>query len=117
MRTLAIRFWICAALLAAAVAVAAHAGISLNADEQSLPAKVTIDNFSFTPKEMTVSKGTQVTWINQDDVPHTVVATNKAFRSKALDTDDQFSFTFTEVGTYDYFCSVHPMMTGKVIVK
>ena len=78
---------------------------------------VGIDNFSFTPKEITVAKDTTVTWINHDDVPHTVVNSNKVFRSKALDTDEQFSFTFTEAGTYGYFCSVHPVMTGKVIVK
>jgi plastocyanin len=78
---------------------------------------VSIDNFSFSPKEITVGKGTTVTWVNRDDVPHTVVNGGKGFRSKALDTDDQFSFTFTEAGTYTYFCSVHPMMTGKVIVK
>jgi plastocyanin len=78
---------------------------------------VSIDNFSFTPKEITVAKGTTVIWVNRDDVPHTVVNGDRVFRSKALDTDDQFSFTFTETGTYAYFCSVHPMMTGKVIVK
>jgi plastocyanin len=78
---------------------------------------VSIDNFSFTPKEITVAKGTTVTWVNRDDVPHTVVNGDKVFRSKALDTDDQFAFTFTETGTYTYFCSVHPMMTGKVVVK
>ena len=78
---------------------------------------VTIDNFSFTPKEITVAKGTTVIWVNHDDVPHTVVNADKVFRSKALDTDDQFSFAFTDAGTFSYFCSVHPMMTGKVVVK
>jgi plastocyanin len=78
---------------------------------------VTIDNFSFNPKELTVPKGTTVTWINRDDVPHTIVSTGQKFRSKALDTDEQFSFTFNDPGTYAYFCSVHPMMTGKVLVK
>jgi plastocyanin len=78
---------------------------------------VTIDNFSFTPKEITIAKGTTVTWVNHDDVPHTVVNADKVFRSKALDTDDRFSFTFSDAGTFGYFCSVHPMMTGKVIVK
>jgi plastocyanin len=78
---------------------------------------VTIDNFSFTPREITVDKGTTVTWTNHDDVPHTVVSPDKAFRSKALDTDEQFSFAFNDAGTFGYFCSVHPMMTGKVTVK
>jgi plastocyanin len=87
------------------------------ADGKSDGPNVTIDNFSFTPREITVAKGTTVTWVNHDDVPHTVVGTAQKFKSKALDTDDQFSFTFTDPGTYAYFCSVHPMMTGKVIVK
>ena len=86
------------------------------AQEDQPAARVSIDNFSFTPKEITVTKGTTVTWVNHDDVPHTVVG-GGAFRSKALDTDDTFSFTFTEAGSYSYFCSVHPMMVGKVIVK
>jgi plastocyanin len=81
------------------------------------PVAVAIDNFSFTPKEIAIPKGTTVTWTNRDDVPHTVTSTDQKFRSKALDTDEQFSFTFTESGTYAYFCSVHPMMTGKVVVQ
>ncbi len=64
-----------------------------------------------------VPKGTTVTWINHDDVPHTVVSTDKKFKSRALDTDDKFSFTFSDSGAYGYFCSVHPVMTGRVIVK
>lgn len=87
------------------------------AEEKNASASIAIDNFSFTPKEVTVAAGTTVTWVNHDDVPHTVVSPDKKFRSKALDTDDQFSFTFTDAGTYNYFCSVHPMMTGKIIVK
>src|ERR1700730_2101104 len=78
---------------------------------------VRIDNFSFTPAEITVSPGTTLTWTNGDDIPHTVVASNKAFRSKVMDTDQQFSFTFTQPGTYEYFCSLHPHMKGKVTVK
>ncbi|MGB0036146.1 MAG: cupredoxin family copper-binding protein [Candidatus Acidiferrales bacterium] len=81
------------------------------------PYVIKIDNFSFTPMELTVPAGAQVTWINQDDVPHTVVSTERKFKSKALDTDEKFSFTFQEPGTYEYFCSVHPKMTGKIIVK
>lgn len=78
---------------------------------------VKIDNFSFGPQEITVPSGTKVTWTNRDDIPHTVTSTNDLFKSKALDTDDQFSFTFDKPGTYEYFCSIHPKMTGKVIVK
>ena len=78
---------------------------------------VLIRNFTFTPAEITVAPGTTVTWTNGDDIPHTVTATNKAFRSKAMDTDQHYSFTFTAPGTYEYFCSLHPQMQGKVIVK
>jgi len=78
---------------------------------------VSIDNFSFTPATLTVSVGAEVKWINHDDVPHTVVSTDQSFKSKALDTDESFSFTFTKAGTYEYFCSVHPKMTAKVVVQ
>jgi amicyanin len=78
---------------------------------------VTIDNFSFTAPELTVAVGTTVKWVNHDDIPHNVVATNKAFRSKPLDTDDSYSFTFASAGTYDYFCGLHPKMQGKIIVQ
>ena len=79
--------------------------------------EITIDNFTFTPKELTVAVGTTVKWVNHDDIPHLVVNKDKAFRSKALDTDDSFSYTFASVGTFDYFCALHPHMVGKVIVK
>jgi len=85
--------------------------------EQSAGVQVKIDNFSFSPQVLTVAPGTKVTWVNQDDIPHTVVSTTDVFKSKALDTDDKFSFTFDKPGTYEYFCSIHPKMTGKVIVK
>lgn len=81
------------------------------------PAEIKIDNFSFTPSTVTVTPGTQVRWTNRDDIPHTVVSEDKSFRSKALDTDDQFSYTFSKPGTYNYFCSLHPKMTATVVVK
>jgi amicyanin len=81
------------------------------------PGAVTIDNFTFTPPALTVAVGTTVKWVNHDDIPHSVVDNNKAFRSKALDTDDSYSFTFASAGTYDYFCGLHPHMQGKIIVK
>ena len=99
-------------LIAAARAQEKPAG---NASAPS--ATVRIGNFSFTPAEITVAPGTTVTWTNGDDIPHTVTATSKAFRSKAMDTDQHYSFTFTAPGTYEYFCSLHPHMQGKVIVK
>jgi plastocyanin len=77
----------------------------------------TIDNFTFAPQQITVKAGDTVTWTNQDDIPHTVTSQTLAFRSKALDTDDRFSFTFTTPGKYDYFCSLHPHMTGSILVE
>jgi amicyanin len=79
--------------------------------------QVRIDNFSFGPAELTVPVGTTVTWTNHDDIPHTVVSIDKVFKSKVLDTDETFSFTFSTAGTYPYFCSIHPKMTGKVVVQ
>jgi plastocyanin len=78
---------------------------------------ITIDNFTFSPKELTVAVGTTVKWVNHDDIPHTLVEKKTTFRSKALDTDDSYSFTFTRAGTFDYFCGLHPHMVGKVIVR
>jgi len=80
------------------------------------PVAVHISNFTFGPKEVTVKVGQTVTWANDDDIPHTVVATDKSFHSKVLDTGQSFSFTFTKPGQVAYFCSLHPMMTGKVTV-
>ena len=78
-----------------------------------------IDNFSFGPVTLTVPVGTTVTWTNRDDIPHNTVSTDdpKIFKSKLLDTDEKFSFTFSKPGTYSYFCSIHPKMTGKIIVQ
>jgi plastocyanin len=89
---------------------------------QTAPAearKVSIDNFKFSPAELTVPVGTTVTWVNHDDVPHTATSSNDppAFDSKALDTDESFSFTFTKPGTYGYYCKVHTHMTARIIVK
>jgi len=78
--------------------------------------KVTIDNFTFTPAELKAKVGDTVTWTNHDDIPHTVVSAGK-FRSKAMDTDNTFSFTFTSAGDYKYFCSLHPHMTGMIKVE
>jgi len=79
--------------------------------------QVKIDNFSFMPASLTVPASTKVTWINHDDVPHNVVSTDKKFASPVLDTDEQFSYEFKDLGTYEYYCSIHPKMTGKVIVQ
>lgn len=95
-----------------------HNGIFASAQEKTAStAEVKIDNFSFGPAAITISVGTTVTWINRDDIPHTVVSTEKVFKSKVLDTDEKFSYTFTKPGEYPYFCSIHPKMTGKVVVQ
>ena len=78
---------------------------------------VKIDNFVFGPQAITVPVGTTVTWTNSDDIPHTAVSTDGVFKSKVMDTDEKFSYTFTKAGTYSYYCSVHPKMTGQIVVK
>jgi len=106
----------------AAIAVAAFA---LTSGTRAIPAvgasdkpEIKIDNFSFGPATITVPAGTTVTWTNNDDVPHVVTSDdNKMFKSKALDTDDHFSFTFTKPGTYKYYCAIHPKMTAKIVVQ
>ena len=79
--------------------------------------EVKIDNFTYNPQTITVKAGTTVVWTNHDDIPHTVTSKTGAFKSKALDTDDKFSFTFTTPGSYDYFCALHPHMTGSIVVE
>jgi plastocyanin len=100
-------------------------GLAAGSSVDSVPGKasagdsqVKIDNFTFAPNEIVVPVGTTVRWVNRDDIPHTVVSDDKTtFKSKALDTDDNFSYTFSKAGTYSYFCSIHPKMTGKVVVQ
>jgi plastocyanin len=105
-------------VLAAAQLVRDSRGFTASAEEAPTSSpEVKIDNFSFGPAALTVAAGTTVTWTNRDDIPHTVVSDDKVFKSKVLDTDEKFSFTFAKPGTYSYFCSVHPKMTGKVVVQ
>src|SRR5215813_10116660 len=89
---------------------------ALPAAARAAELEVKIDNFTFAPQQITVEAGTTVTWINEDDIPHTVVSTGH-FRSKALDTDDKYSFTFTAPGTFAYFCGLHPHMQGSIVVE
>ncbi len=105
------------ALLATAVAATSIGVHPVRAAAQAAAVTVTIGNFTFGPKDITVPAGATVTWVNQDDTPHTVTANDGSFRSRTLDTDERFSFTFAKPGEYLYFCSIHPMMTGKVVVK
>jgi plastocyanin len=87
-------------------------------DNAAKTVEIKIDNFSFGPMTLTVPAGTTVTWINNDDVPHTVVSEDiKTFKSGALDTGDKFSYTFTKPGKYPYFCSVHPKMMAEIVVE
>ena len=92
--------------------------LALSAHAAPAPITVKIGNFTFDPPALVIPVGTTVTWINEDDVPHTTVSDDhKTFRSKPLDTDDRYSFTFASPGVYPYFCSIHPHMTAKIIVK
>ena len=118
-------FWLgrrCAFTLAAVVALLLLGGAFLGGRGIAATvaqANVAIDDFAFGPGTITVKRGTTVTWTNKDDDAHTVVsaADPKLWKSPALDTDDHFSFTFNDPGTYKYFCSVHPRMQGTVVVQ
>ena len=88
-----------------------------NGQPSAASAAVNIDNFVFGPQTITVPVGATVTWTNKDDIPHTSVSTEGVFKSKVLDTDEKFSYTFTKAGTYSYYCTIHPKMTGKVVVQ
>ena len=104
-------------MIATLLLFAGAPSVSANDQPSAGGADVKIDNFSFGPETLTVSTGTTVTWTNRDDIPHTVVSTDLVFKSKVRDTDEKFSYTFTKAGTYPYFCSVHPKMTGKIVVR
>ena len=98
-------------------AIAALALATLTVARAAAPAAVSIENFAFAQPSITVAAGTTVTWTNNDDIPHTVRAVDGSFHSAALDSADHYSFTFTKPGVYSYFCSLHPKMVGRVIVK
>jgi plastocyanin len=110
-----------AAILAMAFALTAGTRPNPAASPGEIPAsgaEVKIDNFSFGPASVIIPAGTTITWTNHDDVPHVVTSDdNKLFKSKALDTDDRFSFTFTKPGTYNYYCAIHPKMVAKIVVQ
>jgi len=110
---------IVAAALGAATATALSAVVLPGwADNAADAGAVSIDNFTFGPQILTVKAGTTVTWTNKDDIPHGIASTNNGFaKSRALDTDDSYSFTFTTPGTYQYFCYIHPHMTGTIVVE
>jgi plastocyanin len=89
----------------------------VRASNQPSSAAVKIDNFVFGPQTLTVPVGTTVTWTNSDDIPHTSVSTEGVFKSKVLDTDEKFSYTFSKAGSYPYYCTIHPKMTGTIVVQ
>ena len=91
--------------------------VTANDQPSAVNAEVKIDNFVFGPDTLTVPVGATVTWTNKDDIPHTTVSTDGVFKSKVMDTDEKFSYTFAKAGTYPYYCTIHPKMTGKVVVQ
>lgn len=96
---------------------AAHRGSEGGASKATAPTEIKIDNFSFAPVKITVPAGTTVKWTNRDDIPHTVVSEdNKTFKSEVLDTNQEFTHTFSKPGTYRYFCSLHPRMEAEIVV-
>jgi plastocyanin len=110
--------WVVSLAIPMAVAVLTLLAVAeVKATPAAPAAAVKIDNFSFDPQTLTVAVGTTVTWTNHDDIPHTIVSTDGVFKSKVRDTDETYSYTFDKPGTYAYFCSVHPKMTGKVVVQ
>lgn len=112
--------WVAVLAVPMMIAMLLFAGLSsVKANEQpsTANAEVKIDNFSFGPQTLTVPVGATVTWTNRDDIPHTVVSTDGVFKSKVRDTDEKFSYTFDKAGTYPYYCSIHPKMTGKIVVQ
>jgi plastocyanin len=115
------RIGVLAGILGTALALraAARPGLAGYAGEKpASSSEIKIDNFSFGPATVTIPAGTTITWTNNDDVPHVVSSDdNKMFKSKALDTDDHFSFTFTKPGTYNYYCAIHPKMVAKIVVQ
>ena len=92
-------------------------GLAVAAFGSEAATEVKIDNFTMSPKTITVAPGTTVRWTNADDIPHTIVSDDHVFKSKVMDTGDQFAYTFATAGTFNYFCSIHPHMTGTIVVK
>jgi len=100
----------------AAAAAAAFALLFLTAAAHAEDVTVTIDNFTFTPPALTITSGTKVTFVNHDDIPHSIVDAAGKFKSKVLDTDDSYSMTFAAPGDVTYFCGLHPHMKGSIVV-
>jgi plastocyanin len=116
MKDICVASFTAAVVIAIGMLVAGSPTVAAN-DQPAVATEVKIDNFVFGPQTITVPVGATVTWTNKDDIPHTSVSTDGVFKSKVLDTDEKFSYTFTKAGTYPYYCTIHPKMTGKVVVQ
>jgi plastocyanin len=108
---------VAAPIIIAILMIAGSSRMTAKAESSAANADVKIDNFSFGPQIVTVPVGATVTWTNHDDIPHTVVSTEGVFKSKVRDTDEKFSYTFAKAGTYPYYCTIHPKMTGQIVVQ
>ena len=106
-----------AVIIAIVLLVAGSPAVTAIDQPSAANAGVSIDNFVFGPQTITVPVGATVTWTNKDDIPHTSVSTEGVVKSKVLDTGEKFSYTLTKAGTYPYYCTIHPKMTGKIIVQ
>lgn len=115
-RTVVVRILAVALPFALSAALLLH---PMRAKSENKPSstEVQVDNFTFGPDTITVAANTTVTWVNKDDIPHVIASNDGLFKSKALDTDDKYSYTFTKPGTYSYYCSIHPKMVGKIVVQ
>ena len=103
--------------LALAAVLLLHPTPAKSADTKASPTEVRVDNFTFSPETLTVAVNSTVTWVNKDDLPHVIASNDGLFKSKALDTEDKYSYTFSKAGTYPYYCSIHPKMVGKIVVQ
>ena len=104
-------------VLAIAAVLIARPMRARSEEAKNMAGEVKIDNFTFNPQTLTVPVNSAVTWVNKDDIPHVVTGNGGLFKSKALDTDQTYSYTFTKAGTYEYYCSIHPKMVGKIVVQ
>src|SRR5438034_11786069 len=102
-------------MIAMLLLLAGSPSVTANDQPSAATSEVKIDNFSFGPQTLTVPVGATVTWTNRDDIPHTSISTDGVFKSKVMDTNETFSYTFAKAGTYPYYCSIHPKMTGQVV--
>jgi plastocyanin len=109
--------FVVALLAGLAILAGAQTPVSVSAAPPAAGAEIEINNFAFSPSTMTVPVGAQVTWTNKDEIGHNVVSSDKTIKSQVLDTDEKFTFTFTQPGTFSYICTIHPRMKGTIVVQ